>query len=1247
MVICAVITTVFFKPCKMGQTSTIHTCLVNESQYETTCYFKGLDENPEDKTSFQLLQSYTEKRLAIIPPYGMLPLTFTFKPLQIGIAAQTISLEMVSPSVRTLPGAMRNKELSFFGICIPVRKALPDEVLHPTIDRLIFWLSQNKSLRNTVSDVGIEEVTTGIIETSPLDAYDVAFKTEAYVPSVAGDFSTIPQVLATQNRGNLVRKVRFFGSPGFTIDPKFKVVAPGETVALEPYFQPPPSVGNLVTIFGFAVVLDQGESRMNATQIIRKLNQGFMLLPFENHTEQQIVFDFGRVESTGEANSECTRYLMLCNPFNSRYQWSIKVSPLARKTLSFDIPLLKGEIGRMETFAVPFKLKKEISGVYETKCEVLIDPVDPAGKSVRLGTIILKGVISYTMLLGIPDSIEFGSTIVDHTTKKKLVLQNEGTQEMDVTILLRPPFHVNLQKFMIPAKSSQSIIVSFSPTEHQRAKNTFQVFANQKLISVEISGTGGIAALVCEKYMDNPLDFGLQQDGMMAFAEVYLTNSGTIPLKLTSILSPTPELLRLEYLGSTLNSSKLEYLPILRKDFWKSVKRKIKASQFIFNEKTSTNSKRYPIKAPAFKENLQRKLIEIGELGVVSPLNLTVQIPELAPLSSYIFRIGYPVSSFDESDREINFSYLPISDDGDSSLNEVLLKSMTIEVTARSFQPLEILPYSLNFGYYPAESFQEKESSKYNHSTDLAYGVTVRKSHASSPSMFLKLINKSYNGQTITLEKISPEFVISGVTTWQVPAMTTIEVAVEFHPPLEQRRYVGSAIFAHRHGTICVTLIGTGASAELVCSETVDFGTLRLDIAGTKAFVMHNRGILGCQYEMDIVQNSNEFALKDGDSFETEGFISSGETVSKIIDCRCQNKIGATGQIVVRWKKVPNGRTEVAIVPLKLLIGYPEFRIHTSALDFATTYIGINKVVVLHVHNDGNAACNWQVQSDNPDLTTEVNSGVIPPGATASINVKYTPKDYEILDTSISFNTDSGFYRVACFGVVGVPYLKIMNEERFIDFGLLTIGKQHHVFLDMANSGQNAIEYDVEWTQMSKDSVACSHDEFAYFFAEPSHGIIASGDLFSLKLVVCPKDYKVIYEGTFMIRALTGEQHHLKVRAIGGQAIIKIRPTHRPALVPTSSANRLGSSNRLNVAPASTEKARKPSSVFPPSQANSANEQKSKTGAPTLPAQNTTKFLMKAHLDNLYEVLGGFRAAQIEISNSISPEIDVKSLFPR
>ena len=117
------------------------------------------------------------------------------------------------------------------------------------------------------------------------------------------------------------------------------------------------------------------------------------------------------------------------------------------------------------------------------------------------------------------------------------------------------------------------------------------------------------------------------------------------------------------------------------------------------------------------------------------------------------------------------------------------------------------------------------------------YGVTSDRTKTTQSILLLKAINYSSKPQSLALKQIGQEFTIDQ-KDWYIPGKSEISIPVEFHPTREQTQYVRTASFEHKFGTIDINLSGTGASADLIADEYVDFGNLKLGATGQQNLVI-------------------------------------------------------------------------------------------------------------------------------------------------------------------------------------------------------------------------------------------------------------------------------------------------------------------------------------------------------------------------------------------------------------------------
>ncbi|KAK5666267.1 hypothetical protein QVD99_007029 [Batrachochytrium dendrobatidis] len=1257
---------IFFKPCCIDQHQELSISLINESQYDLGVAIDGLGDSIHlEKNSITTSLSTRNAEPTLVPAFSLIPVTFTYHAKMRGPLMKAIAIRVVEPYRHLVAAAMFMRPMRLFGICIePYVRRANDTRDKNGIEFLIKWMSSPKYLiedypteiqRENLFDMNTTMDIFSEAKMKNFDgaAFDVVFKTDPYITEVQatgfestamGDSvfqSTVAsEALTVQNRGTMPKNVQFLTSTGFVVDPIRRLLSPGDTFKLDSYFNTPSDIGRFVTIYGFATALDQESHSINSTQMIKRLANGILVLPLFGN-DHQMVLDFGKIELTGEAMVETSKNLLLCNPHLTTYSWSIKFTALKSKFNPFDAPVMMGEVTGYETFTVAFKFKCDVSGFYETTCEVYIaDISDKVSKPVKVGTIILRGVAVNTLLSGLPDALDFGSVVIFNAKKKQIVLYNNGTTDLSVTILVRPPFSVVPKTFTIISKSQMEFQVYFKPTETRSIQTKMQIFANQKAFIIPLTGLGGVADLVCEKYTNRKINFGELQEETIAWCSIYLTNKGTLPLVLKAVTSHTRERFKLQFVSQSVtvpmgNFSSLGFNGPdsieIKKNYWSILKRKYYEfkrrqslmpiasaiqAQHQLQMFSSGISKRRGDLLLRQKENVHlydRSLsVQIVDPNSVSIIDSIVpNILELKPFHSYHFKMGYIATYRSHADEQLVFHYMPNIDKEetpDTPLHN-LIKNTSLNITGSVYRPLELFPAFHDFGYAPAERYFETSVTNRSNTYETdSYGVMTDRSQQNSGVFYLEVMNMSSIPQNLILDSIPPEFSISQ-RSWFIQAGERLEITIEFHPPREQIQFHGDAVFHHKYGTCSVHLCGTGASAEMISDELVDFGSLKVNSKSQQSLRIHNRGLLETRYELDIVSSSSEFRFVNGDPYEHEGTIASGGTQTFQLECQCKNIEGSSAYILVKWWRVPNGILENLQIPLKVKVGYPSFRMQNIEIDFKTTFINVNKTLELRLYNEGNASCNWKAEVENPCLIMNVTEGTIGAGESIAVSITYIPTDFETLASAIRFFTDAGNPTLMCYGVVGVPYLKISAEFRDIDFGIITVDHTHTRSIAIANTGTQVIKYEIAMMPTSQDKTEKEESQFSCFYCDPVSSVVQPGQTFLINISICPRGYDVTYLSTFILRTLDGEQYTGRITAKGGKAIVKIKP---PKI-------HIGETRTIIASDTTSAKADQPGP-------NHADVQSTPT-----PDIEASRYVFQSHLDNLYEVLAGLRTAELEL----------------
>ncbi|KAJ3018743.1 hypothetical protein HKX48_002657 [Thoreauomyces humboldtii] len=1255
----------FFKPCRINRQTTLTMSLVNESHYQLHAVVEGL-RNPDrvqtpgtgtqtetavaaaavstsGQRSFITTSLSTEEALpSVIQPFSTVPVTFTFLGRERGPLLQSINLKLVKPFELVIPAAMLSRTLYFVGICIEPYVHRPGELPDKnSIDFLRMWMSHPKRLLDEYPTT--EEKIQRFDLNKPTKAYtpgstdcDVTFardpvtfragppKTGANVGMDSTVRRSQMQPIQVQNSGSQSRNVVFFTSTSLSVDPRAKSLQPADADSVDIMFLPPLDISESVTTYGFAAALVDHDHTFHAVQALGKPVSDILVFPVPNK-DNNVILEFGKVEISAQALDVNLKHVVLSNTYETSYSWNVKFVS-KQKFSAFDAGMIMGELQTFETFAIPFRFHCDTSGTFETTAEIYIkETLDRLAKPVKLASVILRGQTVNTAMSGLPDTLDFGSTVVYHKKKKKFIMTNSGSTDAQVTILSRPPFDVSPKSFELGPKTQQEISITYTPTESRTSQIKMLAFSNHKLYLILLTGTGGTAELMCEKYENKDVDFGFQREGTVGFLSLHLTNKGTLPLTLRAVTADNLELVKLEYLTVTstvpyeVNSGQGRVLSnvVVRRDYWSILKRKFKVfcalKQLLAGSTSVKKSKAKERRTDSVPEE-EGKTIRVFRTGgteITDPAfaSQLPHLPQLRPFYSYHFRLGYTSRYQARKDTNLLFHYMPITTEEDAESTAALIKNMSVHVVGGVYRQLELYPPYHDFGLASAETFilPDARKSAQRELID-AYGVQRETQKDGEAVLQLEVLNMSMEAQNVTLQFINNEFTVNG-RTWTLQAGDKITIPVEFHPPKEQVQYHGEARFIHNYGTSVIRLAGTGASADLSTEAIIDFGSLKVGSIGARTLSLHNRGLLDCRYALEVVQAGQEFSLLCEEPFDHEGVIESGGVDSLEIECNCERILETPAQVIIRWLRVPMGAWEEMVIPLLVQVGMPVFRLQNMELDFHTTYINVNKTLIFLVTNDGNAVCNWEAATEFSSLTVEPSGGALLPGETLTLEVTFAPLDYESLHHSLTFYTDVGTKTLMCYGIVGVPYLKIPDDSMYIDFGIVGINKTHNRSVVLMNTGKRHIEFEITLGGVTHDGMEVAPDDFDIFFINPTHDIIEPGASMTVTMQTMPREYNAVYAGEWIIRTRDGEQYRGRLSATGGKAIIKLAP-------PSMMHEELQSKKQATAEMSKTSgsgRATTDNELFRASTAEAARQN------------------FQSHLDNLQEVLAGLRAAELDM----------------
>jgi hypothetical protein len=640
---------IFFKPCKrLGEEKSIILNLVNESQYEIRLSSIGLSGNDQNEFTSSLPNEKDTKQ-ARIAPFGLIPINFQFTANKAGIFSRTVSLKLHEPFDVEVCAIMQSrsaitKNMTLYGICI-------DSTRDP--------INCIEAITKYIGNIGIHSEEESFKEftihtTAPkMNENFVEFKIDPYVSDI-GTTAGIEDSLCIQNKGSSIRTLRLFGSPCFNFTPSDITIQSGETLKIDYQFTPPHDIARTVTVYGFFAVYDISTSIVCTTQVLKRMSSGVLVLPLVLGDDKQIPLDFGNIEVSSGITS--TKYLLLCNPHLRTYRWKIKGSHGKPKSDVFEWILESGDISAFETFSIPFKFVPSVSGRHEYACDVVIfDTNDRNESTLSTAHVLLTGCATLTSLTGAPDLIEFNNTLINTIKRIQFTINNPGTVTINVNTFVKAPYTINPSSYNILSKSKKQFEVSFSPLDNRLFSEQLQIFANQFLYSVSLTGFGGVAKLASDKYSVKPINFGACLQSTITWTSVYLTNYGSLPLVLVGISSSegykclkTMFVEAVNVVPQEIYQLKDSEQLLAKRNFWALLRQKIKffrmfkklfeGSKRVFNDSTPISGINY------IKSKLSGIGIEVQNHGdIFYDRKLIQEVISLKPQQSYHLRIGYMV----------------------------------------------------------------------------------------------------------------------------------------------------------------------------------------------------------------------------------------------------------------------------------------------------------------------------------------------------------------------------------------------------------------------------------------------------------------------------------------------------------------------------------------------------------------------------------------------------------------------------
>ncbi|KAI9138471.1 hypothetical protein BKA69DRAFT_771096 [Paraphysoderma sedebokerense] len=1135
----------FFTPCLIGQQSHINTVLVNQSMYTIDFIAQVVETRPIGASCFSSSLSTESSKPTEIAPHSILPVTFTFTPQHRGPHMQIVSIKMWSGTFSfDLAASIGGSPFHLIGICIQPYQQLADgeeERDRNNIDFLQTWIS---GVNRLLSDFPNDSIYNGLFDTSLSNqnnlentASVISIKSSAVENfPLENNNAVSPQLFQIEAQASDDVGMKFLIPVPFTGSHSRRVLRPKEICNLEvncSLAKLPP----YATLFGFVAAVSEHNHTMSTVQLAANKNIEFYIFPNPNEITRSVTVDFGLVEV--DSHPRLIKHVMLVNASSNTLNWAIKLPSSVTKYSPFSIEESAGEIQSMDAYLVPIALHVPSSGAYELVADVLVqDPLDNFGTSIKITKIAIKATCHTTHITGLPESLDFGTAIINHEKQQVFTIHNNGTSNSAMHILTQKPFSVTPTSFALSPGSFQNVTISILPQTSGKLQHHLLIFMNGSFHKATVSGTAGYAELICEGYNKRSIDFGLVSKKTIAWMNMYFTNIGTLPLQITNISSSSAHVLRMEFvqITNTIPRDKFKTKDsndiIYQKDYWAMVKHNIQSiatskhlsKETSFSRITSTRKKMNTKPCRVTPIQISHRNDDVA----IQPKLSDTLLP-LRPFYSYHFRLGFTSQCQQKTLTDLVLHYVPRLVDLISSpvQNPEIIKDFRLNVEGAAYQPLLFYPLIHDFGVVPAEMYSD-------------YGLsTMAKNAVAKSRSLLEVVNATLQSQIVSILTIPPPYNINK-QEWQLSPGEKVTIPIEFHPMQDQIKYKEDIIFHHKHGTTKVHLSGTGGCANITHDNCINFGMVKLNSITKRSLKIFNHGLLGTTVKLQLEPISHEFALIGESPYDTSCFVASGNSVVVDIKYTCKLIKPTPTSIKIAWQKTSSSVWDATEIPLIVDVGYPLLKINQHELDFGVTYINVGKTLGILLSNEGTASSDWHALIDRSKVSLDTLNGTILPKSSQLINITWLPTNMNQLETNIMFETEGKSKSLVCYGIVGVPSLQVELADLDMNFGIIEINTSHEKAMTLHNRSAKEIQYFVKAKSYYLDGAETFSDATNIYHFQPSQGSISPFSTASVTITATPLEYNSVVTLKFCILAMDGENYEGTIVSIGGKSIVRM-----------------------------------------------------------------------------------------------------------
>jgi len=772
----------------------------------------------------------------------------------------------------------------------------------------------------------------------------------------------------------------------------------------------------------------------------------------------------------------------------------------------FEASLTHGSLESFQSQVVFVSFAPEAEGSYRESFTI---NVFSGELKVCSHTVALVGQGRVAEVEGLPDHqevLDFGNIYVSRFAEREFCILNRSSTPEKFLIMFPPhsKFTCIPNTFTISGRKSRKLKIGFSSNESGFQIGEMFIFYASRILKVHLNGRSGETKL---SISTNMIDLEDSFVGMKSVANVFVSNVGTLPLTMSSILN-TFHGVEIAFKG-VLHQPNLRLSATIKRttNFWIVLKDNLKLAVRRCVDSIPIMTMEYSVseflkaiknQSPFFKSSKYAKASTIQNKS-------SEKIPKLEPGKSFHFEISFQPTKSVKVRGDILFRHHVYQSEAITTAYSIGEITGIQDPTTEDIAPLRIRavgsrrlivdPIRLNFGFVASKQY----------------------AGSNFPGAILKVAveNMSKQTQTIRFDRSTNLCFDVSVKNLVLRPGERKHLPVVFTPRSAGVEYSGQVYLEDRFREHCISVFGIGACASVRAdTDRLSFTSMKQGTPQYADIWLHNTGDLLSAFQVSF--DNDAFELVGG----TAGMVPARGSICVRIKCsvgtrgtQCtlaKQKDVIVGNAYFNWEIVPQGAIETIKVDTLAEFGDICLGAQVEYVNFGICTLNYPSYQTVTLTNTGSSDCEWEVVHLSKHFQIHPESGGIQRHGSMELNICLNSSVCDFHREVLILNSDGGTIKITVEGVIMAPQL-LLPKSLSIHFGTILYGDKVRRELVLENTGKTFVDYEIHIS--SKDiTIPSNSDELSVeagcFSISPASGSVEPGESLILYVVASLAEYE-------------------------------------------------------------------------------------------------------------------------------------------